>query len=1008
MKMCKIIENHRRRFLNFNSKRFWGAFIFLLIITLTQMSLVNAFTIDDIKSYDNNKLEYTLTNAWGLGEHIGTLKLNTPEIFNVGLGYQKVAEITIINGESDYENILKQMQFYDINNGMKEFEREFDYKYKVITEIEVPLSCDMNFTNDCGTRTKDKISWEPFTKNSLLKEEEITIGIFTTTYEGDYVEWIPTVYGNERLTKWAVWTASLNVDLIAYYTMDDTTGEIKDSLGIFNSTPTGVIYGVEGKINTAIGFEPNNFSTSSAIISTDSASISFAAWIQFNSSGSDKRVVSLNSGGTDRLLFGIDSSDKVQISFTDAGVNSASATSTNALNPNQWYHIVGIYNPVTLNATVYVNGVMDSDASLCVGCTGWSSTSIDLGRSATDGQYFSGLIDEVGIWNRSLSDADVLQLYNNGLGLSHNIYFLLNSPANNTLTANSTINFNCSLIFDSLTSGLNLTLLINGVNNYTIFNTSADQQFLELQQDVPLVAGNHNWSCSGVDNLTVTTNSNTHTFSNYYELVNESYVSSTTSGATNKFEINLKTNNLQITQAYLHYNNTKLIGSIISNENNYTLTRNQISPGVSTATNISFYWNITFGTTLNVLTDIKNQTVSPIAINESCGVGKYLIYNITLVDEITQQKINPIIYNSSIKIDLNLYTLDRTSKLSQFTKYFLNTNSVPICIDNNLTGGETYSLDLQIEYGATNYSIEKYNIEKAILSSSTLNQNIILYDLDLDNAQKFKLIVRDSAYTSIGNALVKIERKYLENGTFKVTEVPKTDGTGITSASLQVDDVVYNFHIYDGTTLLSSFTDVVAICQTPTLHDCEIDFNAYQAGMEIPDYETSDNLNFTIDYNSTSKIVTSQFVILDGNPAVTKLEVIRDDALGTAGCEDTLLSASGTLSCTVPGSFGNSSVRVNLYKDDYLVGWGNVKIDQKPSDIYGVILTIISIFVLMTLIGMAVSDNPIITGVFLLIGMILVMSMNLIANTGFLGATASFLFLAIAVILVLIKAARRS
>ena len=64
--------------------------------------------------------------------------------------------------------------------------------------------------------------------------------------------------------------------------------------------------------------------------------------------------------------------------------------------------------------------------------------------------------------------------------------------------------------------------------------------------------------------------------------------------------------------------------------------------------------------------------------------------------------------------------------------------------------------------------------------------------------------------------------------------------------------------------------------------------------------------------------------------------------------------------------------------------------------------------VFITLIGIGMSDNPITTVVCLIVGVMIMMGMNLIQNTGFVGATATFLFLAIAGVLILIKAARRN
>jgi len=490
-------------------------------------------------------------------------------------------------------------------------------------------------------------------------------------------------------------------------------------------------------------------------------------------------------------------------------------------------------------------------------------------------------------------------------------------------------------------------------------------------------------------------------------VLNETYTTPTISGIINEFLLELETNGTQVTLAYLNYNNTNVLGSISSSGNYYNLTRNQIAIGVSTSTNIPFYWNVTMSNGYNFTIDSKNQTINPIIINETCGAGKYVIFNFTVVDEITQTKLNGATEDSSIKIDLDLYTLDGAVKLNEFYQNFSQINPIAICIDNNLSNNEQYSIDAQIQYGATNYSSELYNIERYVLNSSTFYNNITLYNLDTTHTQNFRLITRDTSYLPIDGALIQIERKYIEDGTFYTTEIPKTDAKGVTSASLQLNDIIYNFYIYQDGTLISSFTNVLAICQTPLISSCEIDFNAFNTGISA-DFIEGEDFDFTIDYNDTSKIITSQFEIPSGEPATVYLEVIREDTLGTAVCSDTLTSASGTLNCVVPNSFGNSTVMAKLYKNGIEQGKGSIKTDQNPSDIFGPILIMMSVLVMMTLIGIGISDSPVITGVFIVVGLILLFSMNLVKNTGFIGISATILFFIIAMILVIIKAARRS
>jgi hypothetical protein len=136
--------------------------------------------------------------------------------------------------------------------------------------------------------------------------------------------------------------------------------------------------------------------------------------------------------------------------------------------------------------------------------------------------------------------------------------------------------------------------------------------------------------------------------------------------------------------------------------------------------------------------------------------------------------------------------------------------------------------------------------------------------------------------------------------------------------------------------------------------------------------------------------------------------VTREDSLGTVISSDTLVSASGTLSVVVPSSFGNATVMARVYKNNIEQGRGQIRVDQSASETFGVIQIMLAVLVIMTLIGMAVSNNPIISAVFLFVGVLVLYGINLVDSTGFVGATATILFFAIAIILVIIKAARRT
>ncbi|MBR9704634.1 LamG domain-containing protein, partial [Candidatus Pacearchaeota archaeon] len=77
---------------------------------------------------------------------------------------------------------------------------------------------------------------------------------------------------------------------------------------------------------------------------------------------------------------------------------------------NKWMHLVGVFDAIEYEITLYVNGV---NGSAIGGPNGnfQNTRNFRIGRHGTGNNYWNGTIDEVMIWNRSLSASEIQQLY---------------------------------------------------------------------------------------------------------------------------------------------------------------------------------------------------------------------------------------------------------------------------------------------------------------------------------------------------------------------------------------------------------------------------------------------------------------------------------------------------------------------------------------------------------------------------------------------------------------------
>jgi hypothetical protein len=82
--------------------------------------------------------------------------------------------------------------------------------------------------------------------------------------------------------------------------------------------------------------------------------------------------------------------------------------STTVRSLSTWYHVAGVYDAAAGTLSTYVNGVLDNGtlSGTVPASQVNSSVNVNIGRR-TGGFYFKGLIDEVRIYNRALTEAEV-------------------------------------------------------------------------------------------------------------------------------------------------------------------------------------------------------------------------------------------------------------------------------------------------------------------------------------------------------------------------------------------------------------------------------------------------------------------------------------------------------------------------------------------------------------------------------------------------------------------------
>jgi hypothetical protein len=526
----------------FKAERYQGLKILIFMsIILTQILMISAFDFDNSKIYDVETKTATITNAFGLGEKIADITLITPQINYVidkGDGImQLVAETEFNNFQKDYSGALDKIDLY--NSKSIKLNRMFEYRYRIITEVkQIPIyertctdgktlvnkSIEQICTNKITSYTSENIysDWKAFKEVSELPEGKVRVGIFTDVKPRDNVEWIPTWFG-VRVNEWAVWTDALNVRLNAYYNFDDGSGtrlnntyNVTVNNGTLQNMPSsawttgllggGLIFNGSnqwvGNISkpTNVTNLANNYTISLWFKPTDNL---YEGIMSQYTTGTSAGEFIIAKQATGKVIF------YRKIGTTDAAANSVTSTSSIAL--NSWNHIiVQSYSNGTIK--FYFNGTLEDEIESLDGAgTEWDAGML-IGMGSSLITKFNGTIDEVGIWGRILSNYEISDLYNLGVGITYSatttpsISVTLDSPVDSLITSLNTLKFNSSAVmvagnFTNATLRIyNTTTSIFGTN-FTTINGTSNSTSLALSSLVP---GSYIWNVEYCGNATTT------------------------------------------------------------------------------------------------------------------------------------------------------------------------------------------------------------------------------------------------------------------------------------------------------------------------------------------------------------------------------------------------------------------------------------------------------------------------------------------------------------------------
>ncbi len=258
-------------------------------------------------------------------------------------------------------------------------------------------------------------------------------------------------------------TATNSTGLVAAYSFNAGSGAtLADASGNGNNgTISGATWGA-GKYGSALSFDGvNNYVSIPTSATLNLASgMTIEAWVRPNNvSGYRTVVLKETSGGQVYSLYAAEPGQGPS-SYLLTGTIERQSVSLQSLPLNEWSHVAVTYNGSQLN--VYANGVLVSSVAATGNIT-TSNGTLRIGGNSIWGDYFSGLIDDVRVYNRPLT-ANELRV-----DLSTPIGGVLDgvvpTGAITSPTAGASVNGTVSVVVSASDNALvaGVQLLLNGV-----------------------------------------------------------------------------------------------------------------------------------------------------------------------------------------------------------------------------------------------------------------------------------------------------------------------------------------------------------------------------------------------------------------------------------------------------------------------------------------------------------------------------------------------------------------
>ena len=753
-----------------------------------------------------------------------------------------------------------------------------------------------------------------------------------------------------------------------YYNFNEGSGTVADdSTGTWSLTVTGTNWYAGGKIggsyqptadknNTNFPFDTTSDKTINVWVNRTGAIDVGFLWVNGNGAEAEECFLGYHSGvyGNGWLTYCSAASVSQQIETPVDG--------------SEWIMITVVTN--SSHVMTYKNGVLNkSTAQSFV----WNDEHEPIFFNSAGGSnpLTNTVVDELSIFNRSLSGEEILELYNSGSGLPYageenNITVTLSSPVDSYSSGLKTFNF--TAIANATNYNLKNATFYVWNNNHTLFNQTyvnitgggSVTSNITVQTINNFVIGNYVWNtlfCG--DNVTGNTlcvwAPANFTLQIGADILSQSFDNSTyeTQGSTFYTNISLIAG-ANLFAARLVYNGTSYLGTKTAiNSTSYAISRTIDIPllKIETLQNLSFYWEFEYrnGFVGSQNSTIFSHYVNPLIFTVCNATYPTVFWNFTTYNESNREIINNT-FDATFDYWLGAGTVTKNysldSSISPTTRNF--------CGNANNT---VHNVSAIINIKSPSFYERTFYFNKEKINNTQTNTDLYLQDA----GTAVIVEVTNPGLVAMSGYFVKVYRFYPDINQYKIIERAKTDEFGqFVARVIEPNTIKYQFEFLNSNNkILKRTADITIACRSAY---CTIPFVIEDVTDDFARFTNLTDFEYTLSFTNSTKTFTYTWNDITGDSATYRMLVQRLEFNGTSipSCgNQTSTSSSSSLICNVGSD--NHQYRVQAFRmvsgeDEVRIAIINVEVND-TAGIFGIEGLFWAFILLFTLIAVG-SFNP--------------------------------------------------